>query len=64
MSIINIYNPMKLTDFICITFTNSLWKFDNNPDSLWDKKLAVLIQSNALIIRNNFSFLINLSVKA
>lgn len=55
---------MKLTDFICITFTNSLWKFENNPNSLWDKKLDVLIQSNALIIRNNFSFLINLPVKA
>jgi len=43
---------MKLIDFICITFTNSLWKFENNPNSLWDKKLDVLIQSNALIIRN------------
>ena len=39
MSIINTYNPMKLTAFICITFTNSLWKFDNNPNSLWDKNL-------------------------
>lgn len=49
--------------FYLYYFYKQFVKFDNNPDSLWDKS-DVLIQSNALIIWNNFSFLINLCVKA